>query len=88
MLALYTNKLQRLFVNISVVNILYNIETSQATCASSEFRCKDSSCIPYVYRCDDEPDCADSSDEDDLLCNSDDGCNDGRQFYGTFLLLG
>ncbi|XP_053616138.1 very low-density lipoprotein receptor isoform X10 [Plodia interpunctella] len=38
------------------------------TCTSSEFRCKTGRCVPMSWRCDNEKDCSDGSDEDPLTC--------------------
>ncbi|XP_047496105.1 neurotrypsin-like isoform X3 [Penaeus chinensis] len=40
-----------------------------SVCSADEFRCEDDSrCIPRSYVCDDDPDCADASDDRSELC--------------------
>ncbi|XP_045777367.1 low-density lipoprotein receptor isoform X7 [Maniola jurtina] len=38
------------------------------TCTTSEFRCKTGRCIPMLWRCDNEKDCSDGSDEEPSIC--------------------
>ncbi|XP_026200728.1 complement factor H-related protein 1-like [Anabas testudineus] len=33
-------------------------------CKTGQFQCKNGQCIPTIWRCDDDPDCLDSSDEE------------------------
>ncbi|XP_013194693.2 low-density lipoprotein receptor isoform X6 [Amyelois transitella] len=47
----------------------YDFNGSESrTCTSSEFRCKTGRCVPMSWRCDNEKDCSDGSDEDPLTC--------------------
>lgn len=34
-------------------------------CEEDQFRCRNERCIPSVWRCDEDNDCSDNSDEDD-----------------------
>lgn len=34
-------------------------------CEENQFRCRNERCIPSVWRCDEDDDCSDNSDEDD-----------------------
>lgn len=34
-------------------------------CTKDQFRCRNDRCIPFVWRCDEDNDCSDNSDEDD-----------------------
>ena len=38
-------------------------------CGISEFRCTSGNCIPLKWRCDQENDCTDNSDEDPKFCS-------------------
>ncbi|CAG5124929.1 unnamed protein product, partial [Candidula unifasciata] len=40
------------------------------TCSSSQFHCNNTRCIPYVWKCDNDDDCGDGSDEP-ITCKSD-----------------
>ena len=33
------------------------------TCSPNQFKCNNSRCVPYVWRCDNDNDCGDGSDE-------------------------
>ncbi|XP_045538413.1 low-density lipoprotein receptor isoform X9 [Papilio machaon] len=47
----------------------YDYRTSESrTCTSNEFRCKTGRCIPLSWRCDNEKDCSDGSDEEPGTC--------------------
>lgn len=37
------------------------------SCNNDEWQCLDSNCISASFRCDNEPDCGDASDEDNCL---------------------
>ncbi|XP_017846637.1 very low-density lipoprotein receptor isoform X7 [Drosophila busckii] len=41
---------------------------NEATCSSDHFKCNSGNCIPNKWRCDQEKDCADGSDEAASLC--------------------
>uniref|UniRef100_A0A8C6DEA8 Low-density lipoprotein receptor-related protein 8 n=1 Tax=Moschus moschiferus TaxID=68415 RepID=A0A8C6DEA8_MOSMO len=51
-------------------------------CEENQFRCRNERCIPSVWRCDEDDDCSDNSDEDDCpkktCADSDFTCNDGH----------
>lgn len=40
-----------------------------AHCPSGEFMCASGQCILQEWKCDDDPDCDDKSDEDPSLCS-------------------
>ncbi|XP_061385720.1 very low-density lipoprotein receptor isoform X5 [Danaus plexippus] len=47
----------------------YDYASSESrTCTSSEFRCKTGRCVPMSWRCDNEKDCSDGSDEEPGTC--------------------
>ncbi|XP_014362949.1 low-density lipoprotein receptor isoform X7 [Papilio machaon] len=49
----------------------YDYRTSESrTCTSNEFRCKTGRCIPLSWRCDNEKDCSDGSDEEPGTCTA------------------
>ncbi|XP_010845461.1 PREDICTED: low-density lipoprotein receptor-related protein 8 isoform X4 [Bison bison bison] len=51
-------------------------------CDENQFRCRNERCIPSVWRCDEDDDCSDNSDEDDCpkktCADSDFTCNNGH----------
>ncbi|XP_070116042.1 low-density lipoprotein receptor-related protein 8 isoform X11 [Equus caballus] len=51
-------------------------------CEENQFRCRNERCIPSVWRCDEDDDCSDNSDEDDCpkktCADSDFTCDDGH----------
>ncbi|XP_064071124.1 very low-density lipoprotein receptor-like isoform X14 [Vanessa tameamea] len=48
---------------------IYDYATAETrTCTSSEFRCKTGRCVPLSWRCDNEKDCSDGSDEEPGTC--------------------
>ncbi|XP_075540321.1 terribly reduced optic lobes isoform X25 [Dermacentor variabilis] len=47
------------------------VNASRSLCNSTEFRCRDGTCIPLSYVCDEEVDCKDGSDE---LCDTTRDC--------------
>ncbi|XP_031769121.2 low-density lipoprotein receptor isoform X6 [Galleria mellonella] len=49
----------------------YDYKSAESrTCTSSEFRCKTGRCIPLSWRCDNEKDCSDGSDEEPGTCTT------------------
>ncbi|XP_013176222.1 PREDICTED: low-density lipoprotein receptor isoform X7 [Papilio xuthus] len=49
----------------------YDYRTAESrTCTSNEFRCKTGRCIPLSWRCDNEKDCSDGSDEEPGTCTA------------------
>nr|XP_023405349.1 low-density lipoprotein receptor-related protein 8 isoform X12 [Loxodonta africana] len=51
-------------------------------CEENQFRCRNERCIPSVWRCDEDDDCSDNSDEDDCpkktCADSDFTCDNGH----------
>ncbi|KAM5160445.1 low-density lipoprotein receptor-related protein 8 isoform 6-T6 [Callospermophilus lateralis] len=51
-------------------------------CQADQFRCRNERCIPSVWRCDEDDDCSDNSDEDDCpkktCADSDFTCDNGH----------
>ncbi|KAI9517563.1 hypothetical protein NQZ68_004783 [Dissostichus eleginoides] len=41
--------------------------TTETECEVGQFQCKNGRCIPTLWRCDDDDDCSDSSDEENCL---------------------
>ncbi|XP_047507981.1 very low-density lipoprotein receptor-like isoform X3 [Pieris napi] len=50
------------------------LSSESRTCTSSEFRCKTGRCIPMSWRCDNEKDCSDGSDEEPGTCTDQRNC--------------
>ncbi|TKS74249.1 Very low-density lipoprotein receptor [Collichthys lucidus] len=42
---------------------------TESECETGQFQCKNGRCIPTLWRCDDDDDCSDSSDEENCLCS-------------------
>ncbi|XP_028156977.1 very low-density lipoprotein receptor-like isoform X2 [Ostrinia furnacalis] len=54
---------------------VYDYKNSESrTCTSSEFRCKTGRCVPMSWRCDNEKDCPDGSDEEPGTCTNQRQC--------------
>ena len=53
------------YISLFVVNPLVNNASLflDVTCAENEFTCANGNCIPNAYKCDNEDDCDDQSDE-------------------------
>lgn len=45
-------------------------ENLYRNCSESEFRCKNQKCVQGKWRCDQDDDCGDGSDEDPEFCHS------------------
>ncbi|EPY84585.1 low-density lipoprotein receptor-related protein 8 isoform 3 [Camelus ferus] len=58
------------------------IEGPVKECEEDQFRCRNERCIPSVWRCDEDNDCSDNSDEDDCpkktCADSDFTCDNGH----------
>lgn len=50
--------------------VLFTFLNSESkTCSPDEFQCKSGKCILAKWKCDDDPDCPDGSDEDPETCS-------------------
>ncbi|CAH2989504.1 unnamed protein product [Chilo suppressalis] len=62
----------------------YDYKTSESrTCTSAEFRCKTGRCIPISWRCDNEKDCSDGSDEEPGTCTTQRKCPEHKFVCAT-----
>ncbi|KAL4716569.1 hypothetical protein ACJJTC_010233 [Scirpophaga incertulas] len=62
----------------------YDYKTSESrTCTSSEFRCKTGRCVPMSWRCDNEKDCSDGSDEEPGMCTGQRQCPEHKFVCAT-----
>ena len=62
---------------VGFLYIFFNFQSvivDPGSCEPTKFQCRGGGCVPYVFICDNEPDCADHSDEDDQLCSVDNKC--------------
>jgi len=50
-------------------------EKPEVICPGTDFKCRDSLCIPVSWTCDDEEDCRHGDDEDSKLCGKEQGCD-------------
>ncbi|XP_023674292.2 low-density lipoprotein receptor-related protein 8-like isoform X1 [Paramormyrops kingsleyae] len=62
---------------------LHSAKGSTTECETGQFQCKNGRCIPTIWRCDDDDDCSDSSDEENCpaknTCGpSDFTCSNGQ----------
>ncbi|XP_062849860.1 low-density lipoprotein receptor-related protein 8-like [Trichomycterus rosablanca] len=46
---------------------LHSVKGSETECEDGQFKCKNERCIPSIWRCDDDDDCSDNSDEEDCM---------------------
>uniref|UniRef100_A0A8C3VSK2 Low-density lipoprotein receptor-related protein 8 n=1 Tax=Catagonus wagneri TaxID=51154 RepID=A0A8C3VSK2_9CETA len=57
-------------------------------CEENQFRCRNERCIPSVWRCDEDDDCSDNSDEDDCpkttCADSDFTCDNGHCIHARW----
>ncbi|OBS78204.1 hypothetical protein A6R68_19406 [Neotoma lepida] len=51
--------------HLSAADPLPGGQGSVKECEEDQFRCRNERCIPLVWRCDEDNDCSDNSDEDD-----------------------
>ncbi|TWW72864.1 Low-density lipoprotein receptor-related protein 8 [Takifugu flavidus] len=49
--------------------------TATDECEDGQFQCNNRRCIPTIWRCDDDDDCSDNSDEENCLASSGSGWN-------------
>uniref|UniRef100_A0A4W4ESH0 EGF-like domain-containing protein n=1 Tax=Electrophorus electricus TaxID=8005 RepID=A0A4W4ESH0_ELEEL len=72
---------QLLLLHLFLMEILYTKGT-KTDCETGQFKCKNGRCIPTPWRCDDDDDCSDNSDEDNCpkkTCASTDfACKNGQ----------
>uniref|UniRef100_A0AAV2KZF8 Uncharacterized protein n=1 Tax=Knipowitschia caucasica TaxID=637954 RepID=A0AAV2KZF8_KNICA len=50
----------------------------ESECETGQFQCSNGRCIPTLWRCDDDDDCSDNSDEEN--------CRKASQPYSSFIL--
>uniref|UniRef100_A0A8C6GQL6 Low density lipoprotein receptor-related protein 8, apolipoprotein e receptor n=1 Tax=Mus spicilegus TaxID=10103 RepID=A0A8C6GQL6_MUSSI len=68
--------------HLSVADPLPGGQGPVKECEEDQFRCRNERCIPLVWRCDEDNDCSDNSDEDDCpkrtCADSDFTCDNGH----------
>ncbi|XP_055441816.1 low-density lipoprotein receptor-related protein 8 isoform X7 [Bubalus kerabau] len=81
-LALLLLLLQLQHLAAAAADPLHGGQGSVKECEENQFRCRNERCIPSVWRCDEDDDCSDNSDEDDCpkktCADSDFTCNNGH----------
>uniref|UniRef100_A0A4W2HYB3 LDL receptor related protein 8 n=1 Tax=Bos indicus x Bos taurus TaxID=30522 RepID=A0A4W2HYB3_BOBOX len=81
-LALLLLLLQLQHLAAAAADPLHGGQGSVKECDENQFRCRNERCIPSVWRCDEDDDCSDNSDEDDCpkktCADSDFTCNNGH----------
>ncbi|XP_060775996.1 low-density lipoprotein receptor-related protein 8 [Neoarius graeffei] len=72
---------QLLLLHVFFMETFYS-KGSETACETGQFRCRNGRCIPTPWRCDDDDDCSDNSDEEHCLkitCSSSDfTCKNGQ----------
>ncbi|XP_016386179.1 low-density lipoprotein receptor-related protein 8-like [Sinocyclocheilus rhinocerous] len=53
-----------------LVSELYSAKGADTECEDGQFQCNNKRCIPTIWRCDDDDDCSDNSDEENCLKNT------------------
>uniref|UniRef100_A0A2K5EKG8 Low-density lipoprotein receptor-related protein 8 n=1 Tax=Aotus nancymaae TaxID=37293 RepID=A0A2K5EKG8_AOTNA len=80
LLALLLLQLQHL--EAAAADLLLGGQGPAKECEEDQFRCRNERCIPSVWRCDEDDDCSDHSDEDDCpkktCADSDFTCDNGH----------
>ncbi|KAM9242497.1 low-density lipoprotein receptor-related protein 8 isoform 10-T10 [Dugong dugon] len=75
-------RLQHLAEAAAAADPLRGGQGSVKECEENQFRCRNERCIPSVWRCDEDDDCLDNSDEDDCpkktCADSDFTCDNGH----------
>ncbi|XP_029395605.1 low-density lipoprotein receptor-related protein 8 isoform X3 [Mus pahari] len=68
--------------HLSAADLLPGGQGPVKECEEDQFRCRNERCIPLVWRCDEDNDCSDNSDEDDCpkrtCADSDFTCDNGH----------
>ncbi|KAM7097529.1 low-density lipoprotein receptor-related protein 8 isoform 10-T10 [Molossus nigricans] len=81
-LALLLLLLLRLQHLVAAADPLHGSQGLVKECEEDQFRCQNERCIPSVWRCDEDDDCSDNSDEDDCpkktCMDSDFTCDNGH----------
>nr|KAF6444343.1 LDL receptor related protein 8 [Molossus molossus] len=81
-LALLLLLLLRLQHLVAAADPLHGSQGLLKECEEDQFRCQNERCIPSVWRCDEDDDCSDNSDEDDCpkktCMDSDFTCDNGH----------
>lgn len=69
--------LQKKPKQLNLLIVSWWVSGAETECADGQFQCRNKRCIPTIWRCDDDDDCSDNSDEEDcreyrepLTCSS------------------
>uniref|UniRef100_A0A672P7Z7 LDL receptor related protein 8 n=1 Tax=Sinocyclocheilus grahami TaxID=75366 RepID=A0A672P7Z7_SINGR len=57
-------------LTIGLLLILHSKKCADTECEDGQFQCNNKRCIPTIWRCDDDDDCSDNSDEENCLKNT------------------
>ncbi|XP_035392379.1 low-density lipoprotein receptor-related protein 8 isoform X1 [Electrophorus electricus] len=76
-----------LFLHFVMMEV-YSGKADETECEDGQFQCNNKRCIPTIWRCDDDDDCSDNSDEENCLkktcAPSDFACENGQCVPGRW----
>jgi hypothetical protein len=64
-------------ITFIIKSLVLNYHSGQKSCKDTEFKCGSGICIPDTWKCDNDDDCVDGSDEHPDICS-------GKLFVFTF----
>ncbi|KAL0966817.1 hypothetical protein UPYG_G00300510 [Umbra pygmaea] len=61
---MWTDIRKLVLFHLLVLKLHYSKGTEATECEDGQFQCNNKRCIPTIWRCDDDDDCSDNSDEE------------------------